>query len=279
MIIDGHVHLFENDLLASKIMAAFNRKFTIESLNSGRGTADDLSAKMVMTGISKSIISNFSTPKHVDSINRWSLDVAAKREKYVSLVSFHPMMSGLSKSLVYEYLGLGAKGIKLHPMAQEFDPQNEILFPFYELAGKLDLPIVFHCGRVANARTNGFADTERILPIIERFNTTNFILTHMADGNVKDVIDISFRFPNVWFDTSIVVTGYDELIRFNTPSWTDDTLCVEVFRKVGAERFLFGSDYPWGDPVSDLMRFHKMDLSEEEKTLILGKNAVKLFKL
>ena len=279
IIVDGHVHMFKGEELAAKIMEVFNLKFNIPFKNTGKGTPEDLYTRMQADAIDHSIIANFSTTKHLDANNRWTLSCAVENRVFVPLISFHPEMPQLTIDLLDEYCRLGAKGIKLHPMAQEFDPQNEKLFPLYEHAGSKGLPIVFHCGRVANARINNYADTERIVPIIEKFPHTSFVLTHMVDGNERDLLDIAMRYKNTIFDTSIVISGYELLLQKNLPSWQDNDKCINVFRRAGTERFLFGSDYPWGHPGMDLQRIMAMDLTNEEKKQICGGNAAGLFKI
>jgi predicted TIM-barrel fold metal-dependent hydrolase len=50
-----------------------------------------------------------------------------------------------------------------------------------------------------------------------------------------------------------------------------------AFREIGCHRIIFGSDYPFGNPVSDINRFMQMDLSEEEKSKTLGGNVLALY--
>jgi len=44
---------------------------------------------------------------------------------------------------------------------------------------------------VANARLNSFSDVETLEPLIAMYENISFVLTHMADGNVKDVLRLS----------------------------------------------------------------------------------------
>ena len=52
---------------------------------------------------------------------------------------------------------------------------------------------------------------------------------------------------------------------------------AEIVRMYGAERVLFGTDYPMWAPDEELKRFYAMNLTEEENDLILYKNARRLF--
>ena len=47
----------------------------------------------------------------------------------------------------------------------------------------------------------------------------------------------------------------------------------ELIRMYGAERFLFGSDYPMWNPGSELERLHSLGLTEEEIILMTHTNA------
>ena len=52
-----------------------------------------------------------------------------------------------------------------------------------------------------------------------------------------------------------------------------------LIRHYGAERLMFGSDYPMWDPVREYEAFMKLDLTEQERELILRKNAAKVFSI
>ena len=53
-------------------------------------------------------------------------------------------------------------------------------------------------------------------------------------------------------------------------------LLEKIIRKHGAERILFGSDYPWHLPSQEISLIRSLDISEEEKEMILGENAARL---
>ena len=53
----------------------------------------------------------------------------------------------------------------------------------------------------------------------------------------------------------------------------------EIIRRYGAERVLFGSDYPMRSPESELDAFLSLGLTDDENEMILNKNACKIFNL
>jgi predicted TIM-barrel fold metal-dependent hydrolase len=52
-----------------------------------------------------------------------------------------------------------------------------------------------------------------------------------------------------------------------------------LIRKWGAEKVLFGSDYPMWSQEEDLRVFFDMGLTEEENRLILSENARRVFRI
>ncbi len=279
-IIDSHVHTFADDDIADKIISSFNRLYDIEFTNPGNGTVDNVLRNMETAGIDRTVMANFAPPKIIEHNNIWTLETAGKSGgKLIPLVSFHPEMQGALAGHLERYMELGAKGIKLHPMAQGFDVRESRMDELYRECNKLRFPVLIHCGRVANARLNEFSDYECIVPIIEKFPEMPVILAHMADGNVECVLEASKKYENVYFDTSIVITGYPEIMDTNEPSWLDDDQVVSIINETGAHRILFGSDFPWGSPVHDLNRIMNLRLKDEQKRLIFNKNARKIFRI
>lgn len=278
-VVDGHVHTFSSDEVAQKILTSFNKMYDIEFTNPGTGTIDDVLQNMNKTGIDFTIMANFAPAKIIHKNNTWSIEMGRQHKNLVPLVSFHPDMEEPMDKLMEEYMLSGAKGIKFHPMAQGFAPDDARLDIVYKMCEDTEFPVVFHCGRVSNARLNNFADVDSIMPVIKKYPKIPFVLTHMADGNIGDVFKISDMYENVYFDTSIVITGYPPLLKYNEPSWPDNEVVEYVIKKIGADRVIFGSDYPWGSPAHDLNRFMEMGIEDFEKSMILGENAIKIFKI
>ncbi|HEY5562366.1 MAG TPA: amidohydrolase family protein [Clostridiaceae bacterium] len=279
-IIDSHVHTFSSDDVAEKIISSFNKIYDIEFTNPGNGTIANVLANMKLGGIDRTIMANFAPPKIIDDNNMWTLGAAkASDGKLVPLVSFHPEMGGAIQEHLDRYIALGAKGIKLHPMAQGFDVRDTRLDELYSKCSEYSFAILIHCGRVSNARLNEYSDIECILPIIDKYPKLTIVLAHMADGSVERVLEISKKYNNVYFDTSIVITGYSEIIRVNEPSWLVDNEVVAVINEIGADKVIFGSDFPWGSPIPDLKRVMKLKLTDEQKRLIFSENTKRIFKL
>lgn len=279
-IIDSHVHTFASDEIAGRIISSFNKIYDIEFTNPGNGTIDNVMNNMKAGGIDRTVMVNFAPPRIIHQNNLWTLEAGRNSAgKLIPLVSFHPEMEGILTEHLENYIKMGAKGIKLHPMAQGFDVRDEKMLKLYESCSEKRFAILIHCGRVSNARLNEYSDFECILPVIEKYPDLPIILAHMADGSVERCLEVSKKYKNVYLDTSIVITGYPEIMDVNEPSWLDDGEVISIINEIGADKVIFGSDFPWGSPLHDLKRIMNFNLDISQKRLIFNQNAKRIFQL
>lgn len=279
LVIDGHVHTFSSDQVGQKVISAFNKAYDIHFSEMGTGSVDEVLLQMDQSGIDYTVMVNFASEKIIEKTNAFTLEAANRNEKLIPFISLHPFFEKANVEMLEAYIQKGAKGLKFHTMAQNFMPTDPRLNDLYRLCDELKFPIVFHCGRVSNARLNDYADYNNIEPIIKKFSNIPVILTHMVDGHKEDVLNCAQNYENVYFDTSIVITGNEVMKKVNEPSWVEDDEVVEILRKIGTHRILFGSDYPWGSPNCDIRRIFSLNLSQKEKADILGRNIAKLLKI
>ncbi len=273
-IADGHAHTYMEGL-AGRIVSSFTELHRMEpSPSLGRGTVGDLAGKMSGDGIDHTVLANFGPAKAVRKINGWNLDVAEKDGRFIPLVSVFP---GMDPEEFLSLIDSGAKGVKMHNSIQEFDPCDPGLDGIYRICSDLGLPVTVHCGEVSRVRLNGYADIARIEKAVASHGDVTFVLTHLAEGDPDTVFRLADSYGNVVFDTSIAFSGEHCIRRIHDDFWEDDGNAAEAFRRIGCERVAFGSDYPYGNPVSDVRRILGMDLSQDEKRKILGANTLALY--
>jgi len=63
------------------------------------------------------------------------------------------------------------------------------------------------------------------------------------------------------------------------PDTMGDEEAVALIRKIGVGKIMFGTDYPWYDPIRDSRRVISMALTDDEKRLILSENAKRILKI
>ena len=207
--------------------------------------------------------------------NQWTCEVGREHSQLIPFIGLDPSMTedellGEIESRRSE----GARGIKLHPAAQRFYPNDPRLAPIYDRATQLEWPVVFHSGAFAlGPASTDQATLSNFPPLFKAFPDLTVVLGHMGFGDFDTCAAIAAGFPNAMFDCCYIVNGSDP-----TPAISDDEAAA-AFRKVGIDRVMFGSDYPWFDPALDAARIARLPLSDAEKRAVLHENAARVFGL
>jgi predicted TIM-barrel fold metal-dependent hydrolase len=149
-------------------------------------------------------------------------------------------------------LGNGAKGIKLHPRAQDFTFDTGALDDVFKLAEEARVPVLIHAGRGLPPLADGLAD------LALRHPGAALILAH---GAICDQGILSTRLadhPAVLYDISCFFP----------------LDVIELFARVPAERIVFASDPPYGLPATTLYMALRLarhaGLDEHATRLMLG---------
>ena len=128
-------------------------------------------------------------------------------------------------------LDAGAKGIKLHPRAQRFLPDDNRLEPVFALAAERSAPILIHGGRGLPPIADSLAR------LVERHAPPALIIAH---AGIIDLAAMARNFagrPGVFFDTS-VMSPLDLL---------------DLYRLIPPEQIIYASDYPYGRQPNSLL--------------------------
>ncbi|MBO4348584.1 MAG: amidohydrolase family protein [Candidatus Methanomethylophilaceae archaeon] len=274
VIVDGHAHTYMHDL-APKITSSFTELHRMEPTSSmGKGTVEDLLEKMDAGSIDMTVLANFGPNKAVDRINAWNLGNSRANDRLIPLVSVYP---GMTAEALEDLVDQGAKGVKMHNGIQEYDPCDPGLDEIYGVCASRNLPVTLHCGEVSRVHLNDFADEEHIENAVRSHKDVRFVLTHLVAGVPETVFHMASSYSNIMIDTSIAFSGEHCIHRIHDDFWEDDDNVVEAFRKVGCDRIAFGSDYPYGNPASDARRILSLDLTDKEKSRILGLNTLEMY--
>jgi len=127
-------------------------------------------------------------------------------------------------------LAAGARGIKLHPRAQDFVFDSEELDSVFALAESAGLPILIHAGRGLPPLAKGLVD------LALRHPRAVLILAHGAICDQGILTSALAEHPGVLYDISCFFP----------------LDVIELFARVPAERIVFASDPPYGLPATSL---------------------------
>ncbi len=257
-IYDAHCHIYP-DKIAEKAAASTGVFYGISMGYDGK--VSTLIERAREADVSKCLVHSVATkPEQVSSINRFIADEVSKSAgMFIGFGALHPESLDLDGD-IEEIIGLGLRGVKLHPEIQRFcidDPK--VLKIFDRIRGKL--PLLVHAGD----KRYDMSNPERIKRILELYPDMTVIGAHFAGYSV-------------WNDVLGVLAGYDNLYVDCSSSFeflTDEEIKRLIYG-YGADKVLFGSDYPMWNTARELDRLFSLGLSEDEYDMILGKNLERL---
>ena len=164
-------------------------------------------------------------------------------------------------------LSQGAKGVKFHPIIQQTPPEDPTWRPLMEVAAAHGVPVISHCGSVRfglrRRPSDEFGNPLRFVPLLEAFPKQTFVLAHMGFYERDEALEIARRFEQVYMDTSFQHHAH---IR-------------RVGDELGADRLVFGTDWPATDPAAVLRQVRKAGFDDRDTEKILWANAERLLGL
>ena len=128
-------------------------------------------------------------------------------------------------------LDRGARGIKLHPRAQRFLPDDPRLEPVFELAADRRVPILIHGGRGLPPIADSLAR------LVTKHEPPALIIAHAGIVDLAAMAENFAGRAGVFFDTSV---------------WSPLDL-LDLFRLVPPEQIVYASDYPYGRQPNSLL--------------------------
>jgi predicted TIM-barrel fold metal-dependent hydrolase len=169
------------------------------------------------------------------------------------------------------------KGLKLYPGYEPFYPHDKRLQVVYDLALEYDVPVMFHSGDTYTPRGRiRYSHPIHIDDVAVDFPDLKIVICHVGNPWIKDCMEVVYKNSNVYTDFSGLVLG-DFTDRFE--KYMKGQL-EEMMLYAGEPRYmLYGTDWPISTMRSYIAFMKQLDLPQEQKELIMWKNAAKLFKI
>jgi hypothetical protein len=162
------------------------------------------------------------------------------------------------KSIAYVEEGIkkrGFKGLKMAPICHHFAFNDPTVKELAALCGDLGVPFYTHTTFDPVASTFAFEF------LVKEFPKTTFILGHMGFGpNDVKATEMVKMYKNLYLETSL-----------------GNYLAIKnVIQSAGAEKLIFGSEYPLSHPAVELKKIELQDISDDKKERIFSKNLLNL---
>lgn len=210
--------------------------------------------------------------------NDYVAEMAQKHpDVFTGFCTVDPRKGGVAvRELERSVLGLGLKGLKLHPVLQAFSPDDPQFAPLFRKCSDLGVPVLIHTGYAAAGSGapggGGFKlSYARPIPHIDNlaaeYPDLTIIMAHPAWPWVEEQIAVALHKPNVYLDLS----GW-------APKYIPERLIQEANGRL-RDKVLFGSDYPYMPPERWLEEFALLQVKDEVRSKVLLENAKRVLKL
>ncbi len=275
-IINGHVHMIEVEALAARqsgpLFSGEVPVYTHIEQTLPLVLPETLIRQMDEANIEKSILFAVDGPILYSS-NEYVRNLCDRfPDRLIGFASVDPKKTNSSDIFEKAVKDLDLKGLKLHPPLQDFYPNDKKIYPLYEKAIDLNVPVVFHVGTTPFGKSCKLSQADPILidQIANDFPELRILLTHLGTLWHHSAFMVVEKHPNVYIDTAAFLYEIPQL------------LTIDLVNRIGANKIVFGTDYP--SPFCDIV--HKMsdfvdciselDLPSEFIDCILTKNVFDL---
>jgi predicted TIM-barrel fold metal-dependent hydrolase len=253
VIIDAHCHVWPDDI-ARKVLAA--RPVGLSPM--ADGTIAGLRTTMDEAGIDRGCCLGVAlSAKTVQRTNEFIGSV--DRSRFFAFGTVHP---GLSPDENLRSLtDNGIDGVKVHPIFQGISLSNPSIRETLQGVAELGLVVITHAGNAGeDDEANRRAAPSEVLHLAEAIPTLKLIACHYGGYHLLDEAERCLAGSSLVLETSW------------PPSMAelDGDRIKDIIERHGADRIVFGSDWPLADPAREISTIRGLGLSPEAQSAVLG---------
>lgn len=257
-IIDFHAHIYPPKI-AEKAVRAIGDFYTIKMDTDG--TPDALLRECKKAGVSRCLVQSVATSAaQVEKINDFVAEQCRLHPEFIGFGTMHADFEDPEKE-ISRMIAMGLQGIKIHPDTQRFNMDDPRVMRIYEIAeGKL--PVLIHCGDYRY----DFSHPHRLQNVVDTFPKLTVIAAHFGGWSIWDLAMEYMLDRGCYMDCS------------SSLMYLGSVRSREIIRAYGADKILFGTDFPMWTHTDELKRVDALGLTEKELELILSGNAKKILR-
>jgi len=257
-IADAHAHIYPHKI-AEKATESVGDFYGLSM--SRVGTSEALIKSGSKIGVSHYLVCSVATKvEQVESINHFICEECAKHPEFIGLAAYHQDVPD-PYPVLEKAKAQGLRGIKVHSDFQHFNIDDPIMMPVYQALIDLDMVILFHMG---DSRYDFSAPT-RLARVLEKLPALKCIAAHLGGYERWQEAGAVLQGENLYFDTS------------SSLAFLRQEEALSLIKRYGAQKVMFGSDFPMWSHTDELENFLALGLSEEENRQIFFDNFASLF--
>ena len=259
--IDFHTHVYP-DAIAPKAADSVRLFYESQGNHKMNGTVQMLLEQGTKAGVEQFVILPVAMrPDRTRHINDFILSQLENEPRFLGFGTVHAGMENLMDEVDY-ITEKGLRGIKMHPDSQVFDIDDPRLLPMYEqIQGKL--PVILHMGD----QRFDHSHPARLRRVLEMFPGLQVIAAHFGGYTMHEEACQLLKDKECFFDVS------------SSLMFMEKGVAERYVNLYGAERFVYGSDYPMWDPEIEMERFLSLDLTADQFEQIAHKTAESILKI
>lgn len=172
-------------------------------------------------------------PGMAEWLNIWCADFAKRVPDAVHCGTLYPEPD--VERYVRQALGRGAWLFKMHVQVGKYAPDDDQLWPAWELLEDAGAPVVIHAG--SKPVPGEYTGSERVRAVLDKHPRLTLVIAHLGMGEYDKFADLAEEFENVHLDTTMAGTDFT-----NSFARMPDTYLwrlAELGHKV-----VLGSDFP-----------------------------------
>ena len=206
--------------------------------------------------------------------NEQIAELCRMNERFIGFASVDPHQPDAPTKLKCAIEDLGLRGLKLAPGIQEFYPNDPALYPLYEKAQELGIPILFHAGMTWEPHAKaGYGRPIYFEDVAHAFPELKIVLAHLAWPWVLEAVSLALKYPNLYLDTAaLYFDNPKDFIGFAMAQQVPLTVWERSLR----HQLVFGSNYPRVEIKNMAAAVRSLGLSQGCLELVFRGNAQRL---
>lgn len=268
-VIDFHIHPVRYEKYIPET-AEFLEKMQhqkLEELQERFRTSEDLEAHLRMEGVDYGVVLADLSVRSVGLCpNEYVSELCRGSAVLIPFANVNPhLVTRPDKELERCVKELGMRGVKLYPVYQDFYPNDPMMYPLYEKACELGIPVMIHTGSsVFRGSRLKYGDPVFVDDIAVDFPELTILLVHGGRG--------------AWYNTAFLLARIHENVYLEVAGLPPQRL-LHYFPELDKipDKVVFGSDFPAGPGIrGNIESIMALPLDYEFRRKILGLNAARI---
>jgi predicted TIM-barrel fold metal-dependent hydrolase len=254
MIIDSHCHVWPDDI-AAKVLSS--RPANLDPVHDG--TIVGLLRTMDAAGIDRAVCMGVAAvARTVERTNQFigGLD----RDRFIPFGTVHPEIA-VQQNLA-SLRENGITGVKLHPLFQDLSLADPRVIDILHALADSEIVVITHVGAGSDEVANQRGTPAQLRAAIEAVPNLTVIACHFGGYHRLD-------------EAEELIVGSPAILETSWPprmAELDPERILGIIARHGADRVVYGSDWPMADPAAEIAAVRALGLNKEDEVAILGGN-------